>query len=230
MSTPAPITESPAHIIVVQLQPAPVLVAAGPGASSAAQPNAQDDATFAGDLLTKATYNVTAVPLAQLTDHLKKVPADLVVLPAVLDKQGLPFESTVRAAIEQVHAQTETGPTPMLLVGVPPDGAAIDTAIALGVTDFIVHGFRADELTARARELIHKGREERLLRERTRRLALGIAQRDDQLDDLKRFSEDIVSALSAHVLVIDRELTVLFVNQAFLKDPASTATRWSATN
>lgn len=224
MSTPAPITESPAMIVVVQLQPAAVLaaatVAAGAGAGSGAAglASAQDDATFAGDLLAKATYHVTAVPLEQLADHMRKAPADLVVLPALLDRQGTPYDPSVRAALETVHASADTVPSPTLLVGVPPDGAAIDTAIALGVADFIVHGFHAEELTARARELIHKGREERLLRERTRRLALGIAQRDDQLDDLKRFSEDIVSALSAHVLVIDRELTVLFVNQAFLKD------------
>lgn len=220
MSTPAPIVESPAHIIVVQLQPAlvPAGVSAASGAGGGGQITAQDDATFAGDLLAKATYLVTSVGPEHLADHLRKSPADLVVLPAALDRHGMPFEPALRQALETVHSTADAAPCPTLLVGVPPDGPSIDTAIALGVTDFIVHGFHADELTARARELIHKGREERLLRERTRRLALGIAQRDDQLDDLKRFSEDIVSALTAHVLVIDRELTVLFVNQAFLKD------------
>ena len=92
----------------------------------------------------------------------------------------------------------------------------VDKVFGAGADEFIGKPFHADELLVRTKALARKGREERWLVERARKLAEKIAERDDELDDLRRFAQDIVSSLSSALLVLDSEETILFANAPFL--------------
>lgn len=95
-------------------------------------------------------------------------------------------------------------------------GDLVTKAFEAGVDEFLVKPFKPDELAVRARVLVRKGREERWLVERARKLAEKIAERDDELDDLRRFAQDIVSSLPSALMVLDVERTILFVNGPLL--------------
>jgi DNA-binding response OmpR family regulator len=86
-----------------------------------------------------------------------------------------------------------------------------------GGDEFVGKPLQPDELVVRAKVLVRKGHEERWLVERARKLAEKIAERDDELDDLRRFAQDIVSSLSSALLVLDAEETILFANAPFLE-------------
>ncbi|MCW8131538.1 MAG: PAS domain-containing protein, partial [Planctomycetota bacterium] len=85
-----------------------------------------------------------------------------------------------------------------------------------GGDEFVAKPLKAEEMAARARVLVRKGREERWLVERARKLAEKIAERDDELDDLRRFAQDIVSSLPSALLVLDAHGTILFANAPLL--------------
>src|SRR4029078_6527869 len=89
--------------------------------------------------------------------------------------------------------------------------------LGVGADEFIGAPFNAEELIVRTKVLARKGHEERWLVERARKLAEKIAERDDELDDLRRFAQDIVSSLSSALLVLDAEETILFANAPFLE-------------
>ncbi len=93
----------------------------------------------------------------------------------------------------------------------------IERIFQTGGDEFIGKPFQPDELLVRTKVLVRKGHEERWLVERARKLAEKIAERDDELDDLRRFAQDIVSSLSSALLVLDGEETVLFANAPFLE-------------
>lgn len=86
-----------------------------------------------------------------------------------------------------------------------------------GGDEFIAKPFKLEELLVRVRVLARKGREERWLIERARKLAEKVAERDDELDDLRRFAQDIVSSLPSSLLVIDAEGSILYVNAPILQ-------------
>jgi len=92
----------------------------------------------------------------------------------------------------------------------------IDKVYAAGADEFVSRPCQAHEMTIRARALLRKGQEERWLVDRARKLAEKIAERDDELDDLRRFAQDIVSSLSSILLVVDSNQTILFANAPFL--------------
>lgn len=93
----------------------------------------------------------------------------------------------------------------------------VEQILESGGDEFVSRPFQPDELLVRAKVLVHKGREKRWLVERARKLAEKIAERDDELDDLRRFAQDIVSSLSSALLVLDAEETILFANPPFLE-------------
>jgi signal transduction histidine kinase/DNA-binding response OmpR family regulator len=94
----------------------------------------------------------------------------------------------------------------------------VERVFQAGGDEFIGKPFQPDELLVRAKVLVRKGHEERWLVERARKLAEKIAERDDELDDLRRFAQDIVSSLSSALLVLDADETVLFANAPFLEE------------
>ncbi len=87
---------------------------------------------------------------------------------------------------------------------------------AAGADEFVGWPCQPQEITIRAKALLRKGQEERWLVDRARKLAEKIAERDDELDDLRRFAQDIVSSLSSILLVVDSNQTILFANAPFL--------------
>jgi len=93
----------------------------------------------------------------------------------------------------------------------------VERIFQTGGDEFVGKPFQPDELLVRTKVLVRKGHEERWLVERARKLAEKIAERDDELDDLRRFAQDIVSSLSSALLVLDAEETILFANAPFLE-------------
>lgn len=93
----------------------------------------------------------------------------------------------------------------------------VEKIFQTGGDEFVGKPFQPDELLVRTKVLVRKGHEERWLVERARKLAEKIAERDDELDDLRRFAQDIVSSLSSALLVLDAEETILFANAPFLE-------------
>ena len=106
---------------------------------------------------------------------------------------------------------------PVMFVTPMIDKESIALILAAGGDEFVGKPFQPDELLMRAKVLARKGREEHWLVERARKLAEKIAERDDELDDLRRFSQDIVSSLSSALLVVDADETILFANARFLE-------------
>lgn len=93
----------------------------------------------------------------------------------------------------------------------------VERIFETGGDEFVGKPYKPDEMLVRAKVLVRKGHEERWLVERARKLAEKIAERDDELDDLRRFAQDIVSSLSSALLVLDGEETILFANAPFLE-------------
>lgn len=92
----------------------------------------------------------------------------------------------------------------------------IAQAFDCGGDEFISKPFRSDEAAIRVRVLVRKGKEARWLVERARKLAEKIAERDDELDDLRQFAQDIVGSLSSALVVLGPNQTILFANAPFL--------------
>ena len=106
---------------------------------------------------------------------------------------------------------------PVMFVTGDVSAGSVSKVFEAGGDEFVGKPFRSEELVARARVLIRKGHDERWLIERARRLAEKIAERDDELEDLRRFAQDIVSALPAALLVLNANRTVLFANAPLLE-------------
>ena len=92
----------------------------------------------------------------------------------------------------------------------------VEKVYEAGADEFVGWPCQYSEMLIRAKALLRKGHEERWLIERARKLAEKIAERDDELDDLRRFAQDIVSSLSSILLVVDNSMTILFANAPFL--------------
>ena len=92
----------------------------------------------------------------------------------------------------------------------------VEKVYAAGADEFVGWPCQPQEMTIRAKALLRKGQEDRWLVDRARKLAEKIAERDDELDDLRRFAQDIVSSLSSILLVVDSNQTILFANAPFL--------------
>jgi len=92
----------------------------------------------------------------------------------------------------------------------------VEKVFEAGADEFVGWPSQPAEILIRAKALLRKGQEERWLVERARKLAEKIAERDDELDDLRRFAQDIVSSLSSILLVVDSAQTILFANAPFL--------------
>ena len=92
----------------------------------------------------------------------------------------------------------------------------VERVFEAGADEFVGWPCQPAEILVRAKALLRKGQEERWLVERARKLAEKIAERDDELDDLRRFAQDIVSSLSSILLVVDSNQTILFANAPFL--------------
>ena len=106
---------------------------------------------------------------------------------------------------------------PVMFVTGDVSAETVSKVFEAGGDEFVGKPFKPEELVARARVLVRKGREERWLVERARKLAEKIAERDDELDDLRRFAQDIVSSLPSALLVLDANRTVLFANAPLLE-------------
>jgi len=93
----------------------------------------------------------------------------------------------------------------------------VERIFQTGGDEFVGKPFQSDELLVRTKVLVRKGHEERWLVERARKLAEKIAERDDELDDLRRFRAGHCQLLSSAMLVLDAEETILFANAPFLE-------------
>ncbi|MCX7803600.1 MAG: ATP-binding protein [Planctomycetota bacterium] len=166
-----------------------------------------------GTSLAAEGFKVVATgPEAGVSERLKAEPFDL----AILDLKS-PADPGCVDLCRRIKGDPDLSWLPVMAILAGAGKEEIARAFEAGADEFVKTPFSADELTVRARVLVRKGREERWLMERARRLAQKVAERDDELDDLRRFAQDIVSSLSSSLLVLDAEWTVLFANDAFLK-------------
>jgi signal transduction histidine kinase/DNA-binding response OmpR family regulator len=117
---------------------------------------------------------------------------------------------------KQIKANTSLAWMPVMFSTSEVSRATVEKVYAAGGNEFVSTPCPDDELLIRAKVLVRKGQEERWLVERARKLAEKIAERDDELDDLRRFAQDIVSSLSSALVVLDAEETILFANTPFL--------------
>lgn len=139
-------------------------------------------------------------------------PFDLVLVD--LDNCG---EQSGLEGCRQIKANPTLAWMPVMFATAKITREIVEKILEAGGDEFVSKPFQTDELLVRAKVLVHKGREKRWLVERARKLAEKIAERDDELDDLRRFAQDIVSSLSSALLVLDAEETILFANPPFLE-------------
>ena len=139
-------------------------------------------------------------------------PFDLVLLD--LDQKGDPSGLDM---CRQLKANPGLAWMPVMFTTQKITKESVEKVFASGGDEFVGCPFQPDELLVRTKVLVRKGQEERWLVERARKLAEKIAERDDELDDLRRFAQDIVSSLSSALLVLDAEETILFANAPFLE-------------
>ncbi len=151
-------------------------------------------------------------PDAGAFDRLKAEPFDI----AVLDLKS-PVDPKCIEICRRIKGDPDLSWLPVMAILAGDGKDEIARAFEAGADEFVGTPFSSGELSVRAKVLVRKGREERWLMERARRLAQKVAERDDELDDLRRFAQDIVSSLSSALLVLDAEWTILFANDAFLK-------------
>jgi len=164
-------------------------------------------------LLTGAGFQVQRAPSSGTGLELVKLqPFDLVLLDMdhASEPSGLEF-------CRQIKANPDLAWMPVMFTTRKLTRETIEKIFEAGGDEFVGQPFHSDELLVRAKVLVRKGHEERWLVERARKLAEKIAERDDELDDLRRFAQDIVSSLSSALLVLDSEETILFANAPFLE-------------
>lgn len=126
------------------------------------------------------------------------------------DQAGLEF-------CRQIKANPSLTWMPVMFATSAVNKEMVERIFETGGDEFVGKPYKPDEMLVRAKVLVRKGHEERWLVERARKLAEKIAERDDELDDLRRFAQDIVSSLSSALLVLDGEETILFANAPFLE-------------
>lgn len=164
-------------------------------------------------LLTGGGFEVRRVPnCKQGLELIAREAFDLVLLD--LDRSG---EISGLEMCKQIKANPAMAWMPIMFSTAKISKESVEKVFQTGGDEFIGKPFQPDELLVRTRVLARKGHEERWLVERARKLAEKIAERDDELDDLRRFAQDIVSSLSSALLVLDAEETILFANAPFLE-------------
>lgn len=167
---------------------------------------------FAQDLLSRGGFSVQcAVTGNEAMETTARNPFDLILID--LDLTGQPDGLTI---CKELKGTPRLAWLPIMFLTGSAGGEAVAKAFEAGADEFLVKPFKPDELSVRAQVLVRKGREERWLVERARKLAEKIAERDDELDDLRRFAQDIVSSLPSALMVLDSEGTILFVNGPLL--------------
>ncbi|HEY3325155.1 MAG TPA: ATP-binding protein [Planctomycetota bacterium] len=170
-------------------------------------------ATEQSKLLTEASFQVTRVKsCAEALETLNKGSVDLVLVDLETGAPGASLEFC-----KQIKANPALAWMPVMFATSRISRDTVEQIFQTGGDEFVGKPFQHDELLVRAKVLVRKGHEERWLVERARKLAEKIAERDDELDDLRRFAQDIVSSLSSALLVLDSEETVLFANAPFLE-------------
>ncbi|GMV82781.1 MAG: hypothetical protein AMXMBFR7_39650 [Planctomycetota bacterium] len=142
---------------------------------------------------------------------LNSEPFDLLILD--VDLKG---EPSGLAIAREVKKSPHLAWLPIMFVTGQVSPEVVQQVFEAGGDEFVGKPYRPEELLVRARVLARKGREERWLVERARKLAEKIAERDDELDDLRRFAQDIVSSLPSAIMVLDAQRQVLFVNAPLL--------------
>jgi signal transduction histidine kinase/DNA-binding response OmpR family regulator len=164
-------------------------------------------------LLTGGGFQIARVKnCAEALATLVRDPFDL----AIVDLDCCGAESGLDAC-RQIKANPAVAWLPVMFATAQVSRETVERILETGGDEFIGKPFQPDELVVRAKVLVHKGREKRWLVERARKLAEKVAERDDELDDLRRFAQDIVSSLSSALLVLDSEETILFANPPFLE-------------
>jgi signal transduction histidine kinase/DNA-binding response OmpR family regulator len=172
----------------------------------------EDQAKLESTILNAAGFQLKRVPTCrEALDTISTEPFDLVLMN--LDQGGEPNGTET---CKQIKGNPSLAWMPVMFATQTINKETADKVFGAGADEFIGKPFHADELLVRAKALARKGREERWLVERARKLAEKIAERDDELDDLRRFAQDIVSSLSSALLVLDSEETILFANAPFL--------------
>lgn len=165
-------------------------------------------------LLTQGGFQVKRVAsLQEGLEAVGKEPFDLVLVD--LDHAG-EWESGLEGC-RQIKANPNLAWMPVMFATAKINRDIVEKILESGGDEFVGKPFLSDELLVRAKVLVHKGREKRWLVDRARKLAEKIAERDDELDDLRRFAQDIVSSLSSALLVLDAEEVILFANPPFIE-------------
>jgi signal transduction histidine kinase/DNA-binding response OmpR family regulator len=175
----------------------------------------EDDALARGQVLLFMGSGFEVVTVRTCAEGLQRLGTETFDLALLdLDRSG------VEAGMEfcrQIKANPSLTWMPVMFVTSNVNRTMVERIFEIGGDEFVGKPYQPDELLVRAKVLVRKGHEERWLVERARKLAEKIAERDDELDDLRRFAQDIVSSLSSALLVLDGEATILFANAPFLE-------------
>ena len=164
-------------------------------------------------LLRKEGFVPTAIANGrEALDLINREPFELILLD--LD---LKCEPNGLELCRQIKASPKLAWMPVMFVTAHVSAENVAQVFEAGGDEFVGKPFKPEELIARAKVLIRKGREERWLVERARKLAEKIAERDDELDDLRRFAQDIVGSLPSALLVLDAQGVILFANAPLLE-------------
>jgi signal transduction histidine kinase/DNA-binding response OmpR family regulator len=163
-------------------------------------------------LLTTGGFQINRVKsCAEALDLIPKEPFDLVLVD--VDQGG---DCSGLEMCKKIKANPSLAWMPVMFTTSKINRETVEKVYAVGGDEFVSSPFQPDELLIRTKVLVRKGQEERWLVERARKLAEKIAERDDELDDLRRFAQDIVSSLSSALVVLDAEEVILFANAPFL--------------
>jgi len=148
---------------------------------------------------------------AKALERIKLEPFDL-----LLTARDFPGPMSGVQLCRDLKSQPQLAWIPVMFVAGDVSAGSVEQLFEAGADEFVSRPCPPGELAVRAKVLVRKGHEERWLVERARKLAEKIAERDDELDDLRRFAQDIVSALPSALLVLDAAGTILFANAPFL--------------
>lgn len=153
-----------------------------------------------------AAGGVEALELAQ------REPFELVILDVDLTGEPNAF-----SLCRELKGLAKLSWLPVLFLTGTSAAETVGKVFEAGADDFVDKPFRPDELAVRAKVLVRKGGEERWLVERAGKLAEKIAERDDELEELRRFAQDIVSSLPSALLVLDAAGGILYANVPLLE-------------
>jgi len=104
---------------------------------------------------------------------------------------------------------------PVMFVTGEVEAEEVTELVEAGADEFSLKPFRVQEFVIRVKALLRLGRKGRDLADRAVSAERLASRRTTELDEMRRFAEGVVASLASGVVVVDSDLSVLFVNESF---------------